>query len=68
MLSCWQDCICLVAPAPYNDKSLAQFDFKTDMDLTGDGRPFPIGYHSFSASAFFSKADSFVQCTNFGPA
>ena len=32
-----QDCVCLVAPAPYNDKPVEEFDFNEDMDFSGDG-------------------------------
>ena len=32
-----QDCVCLVAPYPYNPKTADQFDVKKDMDLSGEG-------------------------------
>ena len=34
---CLQDCVCLVAPQPYNLSPVEDFDFNTDMDLTGGG-------------------------------
>lgn len=33
----WQDCVCLIAPYPYNPNQADQFDFPGDMDLTGEG-------------------------------
>jgi hypothetical protein len=33
----WQDCVCLIAPYPNNAKPVDQFDFATDMDLSGEG-------------------------------
>ena len=33
----WQDCVCLIAPYPNNPKTADQFDFQTDMDLSGTG-------------------------------
>ena len=29
-----QDCVCLVAPYPYNPKTADQFDVKKDMDIS----------------------------------
>jgi hypothetical protein len=33
----WQDSVCLIAPYPNNPKPADQFDFATDMDLSGKG-------------------------------
>ena len=33
----WQDCVCLIAPNPNNPDPADQFDFATDMDLSGQG-------------------------------
>ena len=33
----WQDCVCLIAPYPNNPDPADQFDFATDMDLSGQG-------------------------------
>ena len=33
----WQGCVCLFAPYPNNPDPAGQFDFATDMDLSGEG-------------------------------
>ena len=46
-----QDCVCLVAPPPYNDKPVEDFDFNSDMDFTGNGL------------LWYAKPQLFFECT-----
>ena len=32
-----QDCVCLIAPAPYNPRPAEDFDVLTDFDMSGEG-------------------------------
>jgi hypothetical protein len=46
-----QDCVCLVAPPPYNDKPVEDFDFNADMDFSGNGL------------LWYAKPQLFFECT-----